>query len=147
MDKDVPTIPATMKLLELSDRIANGDASLTRRQGTLIVNEQNQLVGIITRGDIVRALRQNQSAGMTALEAGSANLVVAFLDEPLHTALTKMLNRGVGRLPVVERDNLSKIVGYLGRAAILSARMKIHEEENVRQKGWASRQTAKTNLT
>jgi len=139
MDKQVPKIPATMKLLELSDRIANGDADLNRRQGTLIVNEQNQLVGIITRGDIVRALRQNQSAEVTVLKAGSANLAVAFPDEPLHTALSKMLNRGVGRLPVVERDNQSKIVGYLGRAAILSTRMKIHEEENIRQKGWALR--------
>ncbi|HAO79744.1 MAG TPA: chloride channel protein [Verrucomicrobia subdivision 3 bacterium] len=138
MDKDVPTIPATMKLLELSDRIANGDARLTQHQGTLIVNEQNQLAGIITRGDIVRALRQNQSAEVTVLDAGSANLAVAFPDEPLHTALAKMLNRGVGRLPVVERDNQSKIVGYLGRAAILSARMKIHEEENIRQNGWSS---------
>jgi H+/Cl- antiporter ClcA/predicted transcriptional regulator len=146
MDKNVPTIPATMKLLELSDRIANGDASLTRRQGTLIVDEQNQLVGIITRGDIVRALQQNHSVEATVLEAGNANLVVTFPDEPLHTALAKMLNQGVGRLPVVEHDNQTKVVGYLGRAAILSARMKIHEEENIRQKGWALRQTDKTNL-
>ncbi len=145
MDKSVPTIPATMKLFELSNRIANGDVSLTRHQGTLIVDEQNQLVGIITRGDIVRALRQNESAEGTVLEAGSANLVVTFPDEPLHTALDKMLNRGVGRLPVVEHDNQTKVVGYLGRAAILSARMKIHEEENIRQKGWALRQTDKAN--
>ena len=42
-----------MKLSEISDHIAQGDADLSRRQGTLIVDEQNQLVGIITRGDIV----------------------------------------------------------------------------------------------
>jgi CIC family chloride channel protein len=137
MDKDVPTIPATMKLSELSDRIATGDADLNRRQGTLIVNDQNQLVGIITRGDIVRALRLNDTEEMTVVEAGSADLTVAFPDEPLHTALTKMLNRDVGRLAVVERKNQTKVVGYLGRASILSARMKIHEEENILQKGWA----------
>ena len=51
-----------MKLSELSDRIAAGDANLNRRQGTLIVDEQNQLVGIITRGDIVRALRKKRVA-------------------------------------------------------------------------------------
>jgi H+/Cl- antiporter ClcA/predicted transcriptional regulator len=138
MDKNVPTIPASMKLLELSDRLADGDADLNRRQGTLIVNEQNQLVGIITRGDIVRALRRNQSSEMTVAEAGSKDLTVAFPDEPLHVALTKMLNRNVGRLPVVERNRQTKVVGYLGRASILSARMKIHEEENIRQKGWHS---------
>ena len=136
MDRDVATIPATMKLLELSDRIAAGDANLNRRQGTLIVNAQSQLVGIITRGDIVRALRQNEADEITVLEAGSPNLEVTFPDELLHGALVKMLNRGVGRLPVVERANQTKVVGYLGRAAILSARMKMHEEENIRQKVW-----------
>jgi H+/Cl- antiporter ClcA/predicted transcriptional regulator len=135
MDKDAPCIPATMKLSELSDRIAVGDASLSRRQGTLIVDDQNQLVGIITRGDIVRNLRRNQPAEMTVAEAGSTDLMVTFPDEPLHAALTKMLHRNVGRLPVVERKNQTTVVGYLGRAAILSARMKLHEEETVRQKG------------
>ena len=71
MDRNVPTVPATMKLSELSDRIAQGDPDLSRRQGTLIVDEHNQLVGIITRGDIVRALRQDQAAEMTVAEAGS----------------------------------------------------------------------------
>lgn len=139
MDKNAPIVPATMKLWELADRLASTEAGLNRRQGTLIVNERRQLVGIITRGDIVRALRKNSSMDMTVAEAGSTNLTVAFPDELLHSALTKMLNRGVGRLPVVERENQTKVVGYLGRAAILSARMKIHEEENIRQKGWASR--------
>ena len=83
MDTDVPTVPATMKLSELSDRIAQGDPDLSRRQGTLIVDERNRLVGIITRGDIVRALRQNQAAEMTVAEAGSTELAVAFPDEPL----------------------------------------------------------------
>ena len=74
MDKDVPSVPATMKLSELSDRIALGDSDLSRRQGTLIVDDQDRLVGIITRGDIVRALRQKQNSEMTVAEAGSINL-------------------------------------------------------------------------
>ncbi len=144
MDKDVPTVLAATKLSEFSDRIAEGDASLNRRQGTLILDKRNQLVGIITRGDVVRALRKKQSAEMTVAEAGSLDLIVAFPDEPLHAALTKMLKQNVGRLPVVERQNQKKIVGYLGRAAILSARMKIHEEDNILQKGWASQHATKT---
>jgi CBS domain-containing protein len=72
------------------------------------------------------------------MEAGSTNLTVAFPDEPLHAALAKMLDRDVGRLPVVDRNDQTNVVGYLGRAAILSARMKIHEDENLRQKGWAA---------
>jgi hypothetical protein len=54
-----------------------------------------------------------------------------------------MLERDVGRLPVVERNDPSRVVGYLGRAAILSARMKSHEEEHVRQRGSSSGKTIK----
>lgn len=135
MDQDVTSIPASMKLTELSDRLAQGDAALNRRQGTLIVDEQQRLVGIITRGDMVRALRQEQSSERTVVEAGSTDLAVTFPDEPLHAALTKMFARDVGRLPVVERNNPTRVVGYLGRAAILSARMRLHEEEHHRQRG------------
>jgi chloride channel protein, CIC family len=135
MDNEVATIPMSMKLSEFSDRIARDDTVLSRRQGTLIVNDQNQLVGIITRGDIVRALRTNGSRETTVGEAGSTDLVVAYPDEPLHAALTKMWNRDVGRLPVVDRNNPTRVVGYLGRAAILSARMRMHEEETVVQRG------------
>jgi len=138
MDRDVPAVPAGMPLSELSDRIARGDTRLGRRQGTLIVDDRGRLAGIITRGDIVRALRQNPESGLTVLEAGSTNLTVAFPDEPLHAALVKMQQQDVGRLPVVERHDQTKVVGYLGRAAILSARLKLHDEENIRQKGWSA---------
>ena len=80
---------------------------------------------------------------MTVAEAGSTDLAVVFPDEPLYAALTKMLERDVGRLPVVERNDPSRVVGYLGRAAILSARMKSHEEEHVRQRGSSSGKTVK----
>jgi len=35
MDKEFPAVPSTMKLSELSDRIAQGDPELCRRQATL----------------------------------------------------------------------------------------------------------------
>jgi CBS domain-containing protein len=134
MDAGVPTIPATMTLTELSARIASGDAQLNRRQGLLIVDEQQRLAGIITRGDIVRALQRDAHAEMTVTAAGSTQPVVTFPDEPLQSALARMLEKNVGRLPVVDRNDQTKILGYLGRAAILSARARFHEEENIRQR-------------
>jgi CIC family chloride channel protein len=124
MDKDAPTIPAKMLVSELSDLIAQGNPTLNRRQATLLVDDQNDLVGIITRGDIVRALREEGETTMTVEEAGTANPVVTFPNEPLHAALIKMFQQNVGRLPVVERNNPTRIVGYLGRSSILSARMR-----------------------
>ncbi len=131
MDRVVPTVPATLKLSDLIDQITRGDTLLSRRQGTLIVDEKDRLVGIITRGDIVRALRRNETSALTVAEAGSKELVVVHPDQTLHTAFTKMLANNIGRLPVVDRDDPTRVVGYLGRAAILSARIRLHEEEDI----------------
>lgn len=91
--------------------------------------------GIITRGDLIRALEKTPN-GLTVLEAGSRHLIVTFADEILHDAVTRMVHHDIGRLPVVRRDNPQQIVGYLGRASVMTARLRRHEEENYRESGW-----------
>jgi len=135
MDRNPPTVPAQMKVSELSDLIANGDPKLSHRQGTLIVDETGQIAGIITRGDLVRAIEKAPD-GCTVGEAGTRNLIVAFPDEILHEAVTRMVRHDIGRLPVVRRDNPLMIVGYLGRASVMTARLRRHEEEHHREPGW-----------
>lgn len=137
MDKAPPSIPATMTVPELADRIASGDAALNRHQAICIVDAQGMLAGIITRGDMVRALGQeNAEEKLPVIEAGGTGLLVTFPDEPLHDALTRMLHHDIGRLPVVSPTEPRRLIGYLGRAQILSARQRLHEEENVHQRGW-----------
>lgn len=135
MDSNPPTVPAKMKVSELSNLIAKGDPDLSHRQGTLIVDEESNLAGIITRGDLVRAL-EKFPAGCTVVEAGTQNLIVAFLDEILHDAVTRMVRHDIGRLPVVRRDNPRQVVGYLGRASVMTARLRRHEEEHLGEPGW-----------
>jgi chloride channel protein, CIC family len=139
MDTDVPTVTAAMRVSELSDRIAKNDPLLTRRQGIPIVNEENRLVGIITRGDVLRSLEQGQNGNTTVLDAGSRELIVAYPDEILQEAVTKMLRADIGRLPVVDRGDPRRLVGYLGRAGVMAARLKLHDEEFVREQGWLSK--------
>jgi len=135
MDSNVPTIQAAMKVSELSDRIAQRDPQLTRRQGIPILNEEKKLVGIITRGDVLHALEEGANTKTTVLDAGSRNLVVTYPDEILQEAVTKMLRNNIGRLPVVDRQAPHHLIGYLGRAAVMAARLKLHEEEFVREQG------------
>ena len=61
--------------------------------------------------------------------------MVTYPDELLHDAVAKMLRHDIGRLPVVNRDDPDRVVGYLGRGEILAARMRYHEEEESRSKG------------
>ena len=135
MDSNPPSVPGNMKVSELSDLIANGNPELSHRQGTLIVDDEGKLAGIITRGDLLRALDRSPD-GATVLEAGSQHLIVTHADEILHDAVTRMVRHDIGRLPVVRRDNPQKIVGYLGRASVMTARLRRHEEEHHREAGW-----------
>ena len=103
MDTDIATIPATMSVAELSSRVAQGDPEITRHQAIALVDDASHLVGLITRGDIVRALSHDASGATTVAEAGNTNLVVTYADELVNDALVKMLRKNVGRLLVVNR--------------------------------------------
>ena len=134
MDRNPPKVAADLELNTLVDRLASGDPMLTSRQATLIVDQNERLTGILTRGDMLRALREPGSGQRTVMEIGSTDLVVAHPEESLHDALTKMLSRDIGRLPVVESQEPQRIVGYLGRAALLTARRKLLDEEHIRER-------------
>jgi CBS domain-containing protein len=136
MDRDVPTIPAATRIGELAERIAKHDPAVSRHQGLFIVDPDGKLAGLITRGDVLRALDQDPGGVLTVLEAGSRDLIVAFPDELISEASEKMLQNDIGRLPVVERSDPRKLVGYLGRHGVMAARLRRFHEENVREPGW-----------
>jgi H+/Cl- antiporter ClcA len=136
MDRDVPTVSAKMRIAELAERIAKHDPDVSRHQGLFIVDDEGKLAGLITRGDVLRALDQDSEGLLTVLEAGSKDLVVAFPDEMISEASDKMLRNEIGRLPVVERDDPRKLVGYLGRNGVMAARLRRLNEEHVREPGW-----------
>jgi chloride channel protein, CIC family len=139
MDSKFPTLPANMKVGELADLIARRDPEICQHQGMFIVDEQGKLAGIITRGDIMRALDREPSGSTTVLEAGVNRVIRTYPDETLHEASAKMLRNGVGRLAVVERSDPNHIVGYLGRPGVMQARMQRLDDEHVREQGWLRR--------
>lgn len=55
---------------------------------------------------------------MTVLGAGSRDLIVTHPDEVLQEAVVKMLRADIGRLPVVDRNDPRRLVGYLGRPGV-----------------------------
>jgi chloride channel protein, CIC family len=136
MDQEIPTIAADLKLRDLADRIARGEPEVSRHQALLIIDSEGKLAGIITRGDVLRSLDSDQAENISVLEAGSQNVVVTYPDETLHEASEKMLRYNVGRLPVVDRNNPRRIVGYIGRPGVMAARLRKFNEEYVREPGW-----------
>ena len=139
MERDLPVIPSTMTVGLLAERIAQHDRQLARHEALLILDDSGKLAGLVTRGDILRALDKDPSGSMRVQEAGSTHLVVAYPDELVSEAAAKMLRFDIGRLPVVDRSDERKTVGYLGRAGILGARLRQFRDEHVREAGWFQR--------
>ena len=136
MDRRVSTITTATSLRELAERIRH-DPELARRQGTPIVDAGGRLAGIITRSDLMKGLEKDARGDTAVLDAGSRRLIVAYEDELIRDAVERMLENDIGRLPVVDRAEPTKLVGYLGRSGVLAARHRLIEEENVRERGGA----------
>ena len=136
MDPEVPAVPGDMWLVDLADRIARRDPEVSQHQALFIMGVDGKLAGVITRGDVFRALDKDSTQSMTVLEAGTRDVVVTYPDEALHDASAKMLLNNIGRLPVVDRKDPGHVVGYLGRHGIMAARLRRLDEEHVREAGW-----------
>jgi len=136
MEKQAPVISANTKVGELAERIAQHDPAVARHEALLVLDDAGMLAGIITRGDVLRALDKDPSGNATVQEAGSTHLVVTYPDELVSEAAAKLLRFDIGRLPVVDRTDERKVIGYLGRAAILAARLVRFHAEHVREPGW-----------
>jgi chloride channel protein, CIC family len=139
MDREAPTVPAGMQVRELAERIARHEPEASRHQGMLLLDAESKLVGIITRGDVLRALDEDPSGAMSLLEAGSRKVIVTYADETLHGAAAKMLRNNIGRLPVVDRKDVQNVVGYLGRPGIMAAQLRRLDDEHVREPGWVKK--------
>jgi chloride channel protein, CIC family len=138
MDRDLPAIASDMSVGELAERIARRHPAVSKHEGLLILDTNGNLEGIITRSDISRAFEKDSDGKMSVLDAGTRDVVVTHPEELLHDAAAKMPRRNIGRLPVVERTQPTRVVGYLGRQGIMAARLRRLDEEHVRESGWAS---------
>ena len=136
MERNVPTLPATMQVDLLLRRLVAHDSVLGGREAWPLVEDDGALVGIVTRGDLVKAVDAPTRPDSTVLDAGRRSPVVAYPDELLHDAVDRMVRHGVGRLPVVERADSGRLVGQLGRSGIATAWRLLLEEEEERELGW-----------
>jgi chloride channel protein, CIC family len=136
MRTDVPPIPPEMTVGEMAERMAQREPGYDITEGLPIATADGQLVGIVTQGDLLRALETDPAGRMAVAEAGTTNPVVAYPDELVVDALFRMLKRDIGRLPVVSRVDASRMVGYLNRGSILKAWTRQMHEEGVREHGW-----------
>jgi H+/Cl- antiporter ClcA len=139
MSTDVQPIAGDTTLADLAARVGRNENGLSLSQGLPIADANGRLAGVITQGDVLRSLETDPEGQRTELEAGTAEPIVAYPDEFVHDALHRMVSRKVGRLPVVSREDATRMVGYFDRSNLLNAWKQQIEEEGVQEHGWFAR--------
>lgn len=105
---------------EPGDSLAAVEQDLhARRSHGVPVVDGGELVGIVTMSDITRSTRPPDSAYVE--EVMTWRPVTVTPDTPVSTALERMAALGIGRLPVVDREEPRKLVGLFGRDGAVQA--------------------------
>jgi H+/Cl- antiporter ClcA len=93
-------------------------ASDAQHQGFPVLDSEGFLVGILTRRDL---LETDQPGATTLRQRISRPPIVVYNDCTLREAADHMVNHDVGRLPVIDRENPSRVVGMITRGDLLLA--------------------------
>ena len=118
MSQELFTVPASMTLVELSETFSEA-----RHHGFPVLDEDGKLWGIVTIAALERAIAENKPRRTPVTEIGTpyARLLVAYPDDTMGTVLARMGSRGLGRLPVVARDDPHKLLGLVRRSDVIRA--------------------------
>ena len=117
MTTDVDSVRGDMTIGGLVNALGE-----SRHHGFPVLGQDDRLIGIVTITDLDAALARNVSRTTTVADIATMhNLMVAYADEPISTALQRMGMRDIGRLPVISRDDPARLLGMVRRSDIVRA--------------------------
>jgi H+/Cl- antiporter ClcA/predicted transcriptional regulator len=127
MHQDFLKLPASLPVIQAG-------LALTRNQfhSALVVDDTDQLIGIVTLQDINRAIarweqyvelqpEQEPIVSLTNQKVAdicTREVLYAYEDEPISEAVARMAARGLRQLPVVDRADAHQILGMLDQERI-----------------------------
>lgn len=137
MKSPAPSIGETATLRELRDAFRHYHS-----RALCVLDEHNKLTGIVTLGDLQRSFEQAAQDGfptddIRVCDICTRDVMTAFADDVLWTAIKNMGARDIGRLPVLKRGT-RQVVGLLSRHDIMTAynmaiARKVQDQHNAEQ--------------
>ena len=90
------------------------------------------MVGVIPRWDLEQFVLGKKGPSLAALIIGTP--VTAYSDERLTTVVQRMASSGFTKLPVVRREDPTKVLGIISISDLLKARSAAQETEERRER-------------
>jgi len=140
MTTDVVAVPASLPLKDLLRDYFLGSAP-TRHQGYPVLAESGDLLGVITRSDLLDEWLGMREGGdglgggaLIAFDLLRRPPITIFEGESCRRAAERMAEARVGRLLVVSREQPKRLRGVITRSDLLKARARSLEEESGRER-------------
>jgi CBS domain-containing protein len=112
MTSDVMTISPSTTLEELLNTMTKH-----HHMGYPILDEEKRLVGIVTFEDIMKI--DPEKRGTVRADSLKQKLYTVYPDDTALAAYEKMIDHGIGRVLVVDRENPSKLLGIVTKTDIM----------------------------
>jgi len=93
----------------------------THHHGAPVLDANHKFIGIITLADLEKAKEEGLFEDHTVADIINRQPVVVYPDEPVWHALRAMGEKDVGRLPVIDRDDPTRLLGMLRRGDLVHA--------------------------
>ena len=135
MRTNILALSADASVIEVEARMRGDDNHLGQMLFP-VVDPENQLIGVVTRGDVSSLLRREQprNTPRELADVVQPRPVVAYANEPLRAAVHRMADTGFTRFPVVERPASRRLLGIVSLHDVLKARALNLEAERRRER-------------
>jgi CBS domain-containing protein len=129
--RDVQLVPASMSMPELIDKFNSTEGKVYAYP---VVDGVGDLLGIITRSDILSYMSKNGDGDASVREYAHTSMPVTYTDEPVRTAADKMAQYELEALVVVDPVDPQRVIGLISREDLFRARTLWFAEEKERER-------------
>jgi CBS domain-containing protein len=130
MTTDVWTVPTSLPLSRLFEMFFSTGAD-AKHEAYPVTDDSGQLVGMVSRSDLPGYdLREALGWLVVADVMNSGAPLVAYPEESLRDAGERMIQVGVGQLPVVSPEKPGQVIGILSRSDVLKSLLLRVDEQN-----------------
>ncbi|MGE0171867.1 MAG: chloride channel protein [Oligoflexales bacterium] len=129
MTQKVITIPEHLPIKNVMEQYFQK----AKHRGFPVVDKSGQVIGMVTMTDIIDAVSHGASEEERAGDLFRKPVECVLTGESCRSVTEKMAHLGVGRVPVLNREEPHQLVGIITRSDLLRARSEQYEVENRRE--------------